>query len=674
MMKYSRQLKLLIVCIAFAVISVAFSVPVYADNIQDTVYIEYTLPNGFKYQLKPSVIDKRDIDDRNDDNEAILEYVFLIPKAAEDSELTLYPSTATLKDVSMKHNKGVIDEGTYTLTAYGEEYTVVIAYGSDIPQIYIGIEDGAIEFVHENKDNKAEGNIVVTDGRTIEYDGKLEYIKGRGNATWSLPQKPYNIKLAAKSNLFGMGAAKKYSLLANFDDYTCIRNKIAYDFADEVGIPYTSDIQMADLYLNNVYFGNYAITESVEIDKNRVNIFDIDVLNETFNPETDFKNLNLEGVTGEDSWETISSYKWYDLPNEAAAQINGGYLLELEFGGRYKLDEGPGFVSAYGQPVVIKSPEYASQKQVEYIMDYYQQFEDALFNDSGYNRYGKHYSEYIDIESFAKMYVFQEYVQNLDAGISSSFMYKDLDGKLEAGPVWDLDNSISSVWWRNGKALSNPKNIWVADGWRFASLDGRTLFALLWTHADFRDEAAKQWKEYFEPNIDKIHEELKRQAELTEDSVKINQYIWKNPRNYSDIKSIEEKYYGQIEEMKKYILDRSDFMSEFLSEKNSYIIYARNGGGGITLDPASYSEGDEAVVLESEYSYDGVQFLGWNTSNDGSGDWYMPGDILKMPGENVVLYAQWEGMGAAEVYQKREETSISLMQMVISKIESLFYN
>jgi hypothetical protein len=36
-------------------------------------------------------------------------------------------------------------------------------------------------------------------------------------------------------------------------------------------------------------------------------------------------------------------------------------------------------------------------------------------------------------------------------------------------------------------------------------------------------------------------------------------------------------------------------------------------------------------------------FYGWNTQTNGNGDWYMPGDILKYSGNDLVLYARWVG-------------------------------
>ena len=126
-----------------------------------------------------------------------------------------------------------------------------------------------------------------------------------------------------------------------------------------------------------------------------------------------------------------------NIPNNPE-NITGGYLLEYDLPDRY-VKEVSGFVTSRNQTIVVKAPEYASEAQVKYISALYQDFEDAVFSANGYNAKGKHYTEYIDVASFAKMYVFQEYVKNLDAGLTSFYIYKDKDSDVfVAAPVWDF--------------------------------------------------------------------------------------------------------------------------------------------------------------------------------------------------------------------------------------------
>ena len=99
----------------------------------------------------------------------------------------------------------------------------------------------------------------------------------------------------------------------------------------------------------------------------------------------------------------------------------------------------------------MKIPEVATQEQVQRIAIYMQEFEDALFDTHGINGKGKHYSEYIDVESMAKHLMIDGFMANSDFCILSTFFYIDADpitgdfiGKLIAEPIWDYDYSFIS--------------------------------------------------------------------------------------------------------------------------------------------------------------------------------------------------------------------------------------
>lgn len=110
-----------------------------------------------------------------------------------------------------------------------------------------------MSFIEEDKNNITSGAAVITDGKIMYYDGGLESIKGRGNSSWDVRKKPYNIKLADKADLFGMGGAKKYALMAHHVDKSFIRNKLGMDIGDIVGVEYCMDSRYADLYINGEY-------------------------------------------------------------------------------------------------------------------------------------------------------------------------------------------------------------------------------------------------------------------------------------------------------------------------------------------------------------------------------------------------------------------------------------
>lgn len=109
---------------------------------------------------------------------------------------------------------------------------------------------------------------LVKADRSVDFDGNLKQIKGRGNSTWGFAKKPYNIKLENSSDLLGMGKGKGWCLLANYADRSLLRNRSCTTWQKRPGFhsPWTAEtsifISMAD------YMGSYLITEKIEIRKN----------------------------------------------------------------------------------------------------------------------------------------------------------------------------------------------------------------------------------------------------------------------------------------------------------------------------------------------------------------------------------------------------------------------
>ena len=63
----------------------------------------------------------------------------------------------------------------------------------------------------------------------------------------------------------------------------------------------------------------------------------------------------------------------------------------------------------------------------------------------------KKMTEILDIESFARYFVVNEFVANPDAYVTSFFMYKNgVDDKIHAGPAWDFDSAFGNRRWGDG--------------------------------------------------------------------------------------------------------------------------------------------------------------------------------------------------------------------------------
>jgi len=568
-------------------------------------------------------------------------YSFALPYELRNEKVTVVMEerkTAVFDGAEIKNGTSINApaEGVHSLLMDNKQYTVTVFYGADIASVYITTESGSMDEVYADKSHKEAGIITIMDRNEVQYNGGLDYIKGRGNHTWTLLKKPFNIKLEEKTDLFGMGKQKGWSLLANYVDVTHIKNNVIYDFADTVGINYSSKSKHADLYVNGDYLGLYTITEKVEIDDNRVEITSLEELNEEANPDIDVEECDLGGTRGETSAHEKGSYKYVKIPNNPE-DITGGYLLEFELDERYDA-EVSGFVTEYGQPIVVKSPEYASKEQVEYIRGFYQEFEDAVLSDDGYNSLGKHYSDYMDMESMAKMYVYHEYAKNMEVGLSSFYFYKEAGDKLFAGPVWDFDKALGYEYKFGSIELADSQG-YLATG-SSNDVGGMSIITLLCRFPEFRRLAAQQWQEIFAPevdglikNIDSVTQEIKASALMDK-----NKWTEGFARTTAEVAQWQG---NKVVDLKNFLTMRAKFMSENFSQDKLYVSYRANGGQGLMFDRNAYSAGEKAEVRNSYFDNGKREFLGWNTARDGSGTSYMPDDEFKIT-ENITLYAQWE--------------------------------
>ena len=172
----------------------------------------------------------------------------------------------------------------------------------ELPVLYITTETGNLDKINASKKYKEPGHMLMTDsdGNTV-YDGVLNYIKIRGNASIKFAKKNYQIKLEKGKNLLGMGKARKWILSANWLDKSFIRNELSYDLAEYMGLSFTPQHSQAELYVNHEYIGLYLFSEKVEINNNRLEIRDLEEETEKLNSRSlsDFKRIVRKLKNGE---------------------------------------------------------------------------------------------------------------------------------------------------------------------------------------------------------------------------------------------------------------------------------------------------------------------------------------------------------------------------------------
>lgn len=498
-------------------------------------------------------------DERND------RYVLFIPGAADKKLKLTFSGVDNIYIDDQKIDNGEkyhFTEGSHILQfgGWGSESVcdLEVLYTSDIASLFLETESGTLDYIHTSKDHLESGRIQVLDGKGYKYyEGNIEEIHCRGNSSFeNTDKKSYTIKLSQKAGLFGMGAAKKWILVANAFDDTLLRNTTAFSVAQILQLSYTPRVQYVDVYANGMYIGNYLLCEKIEIGKDRV---------EVRNLEREVEVLNGEAVP--DNMEffmeqqgRLFSTKGYRIEREAK-DISGGYLLELDTSDRYGL-EASGFLTSRMQPVVFASPKYASYDQVSYIANIYQDFEDAVFSENGCSPYtGAVYSDYIDMDSFARKYLLEELVKNLDASYTSQYFYKyddSVSSKFFAGPCWDYDKSIAaSGITEDGIDLHDPEGLYAA-----VQKKDSDIWYALYQHEDFRRKVAEIFFTELAPQLrEQADDILYTNKSLISMSNKCNMIRWNTFPQLETYEQKQEMYGRKVDELAEFIEKRLDFLA-----------------------------------------------------------------------------------------------------------------
>ncbi|MBQ8959661.1 MAG: CotH kinase family protein [Ruminococcus sp.] len=339
---------------------------------------------------------------------------------------------------------------SFSVTVDGKDCGTLNVMQSNTGCIFLSTDAGdCLDALDHDKGVTVTGQaLILNESGGVEYNGEIGKLSARGNSSWDYSaKKPYNLKLPVKSDLFGMGKAKKWSLLSNYLDHSLMRNKMTQEMSRAAGMEYVVDSVFVDLYADGSYRGTYELCEKIQIKKSRVNIRDLEEITEALNDQ-ELKEYPLTVVGTENRWDyTPGSYKYFDIPNDSP-DITGGYLMEFLPSNRYGSKSVSSFITTRGQGINLESPEYASKAQMEYIRQFVQDAEDAIYSEDGYNSKGKHYSDYIDVDSMIKFYLIEEISMDADSTHSSVFLWKDSDltgdGKIHFSPVWDFDLAYGS--------------------------------------------------------------------------------------------------------------------------------------------------------------------------------------------------------------------------------------
>ena len=311
----------------------------------------------------------------------------------------------------------------------------------EVPQIRVTTENSnGTELQKDDGYVNASIAITDTDGSVLS-DSCVFKVRGNTTAMTFILKKAFTFKFEKKKDVLGMGKAKKWALIANTFDPTQLRNELAFSLADEMGLPYTSQRKYVELWVDGSYRGCYQLFEPVQEGKERV---DIDI--ESNDGKKDF-------------------------------------MLEYE---AQRVEADATYIKIGDLRFVMSEPEEPTEDQVTYITDTMTDILDTVKNGTE-----QEIAQKLDLDSFVKFYVLNEYLKTFDFDMSSVFFFYK-DGVLYAGPPWDYDLSTGNT--NPNLTSSRPKLAYASDG----ILQKRNIYRYLCDKPWFDEMVKDCYAEYFD--------------------------------------------------------------------------------------------------------------------------------------------------------------------------------
>ncbi len=270
--------------------------------------------------------------------------------------------------------------------------------------------------------------VLVSDG-VPSKPFRVDEFAVRGNSTADKIKKPYKIKFKKARRPFGLPEDKTWILLANFNDHSLIRTQLGYAIGAGLdGLTWTPRGEFTELFVNGEYQGSYQLTESIKIDKNRI-----------------------------------------DIDEEK------GVVIEID--PHFKEDRVPGFFGDHLIPYAFKDPDerFTGPKEQEGITDdkvagmteRILAFEKVLYG-SDYRDPEHGWTKYLDLASAVDYYLVKEFTKENDGDFyRSNFFYTadytDPSKKFHLGPVWDFDRSAGAKpdITDSGTTIARPTGWWL---------------------------------------------------------------------------------------------------------------------------------------------------------------------------------------------------------------------
>ena len=384
------------------------------------------------------------------------------------------------KEIIIEERDPVIKSDEYHTGFDKKIYSSLFPYEptvrTQLPKINISTPDGSNDFAtmslnymgdiytakKENRIKYEDCSVKVSNCESnYSFDNVSGLIKLRGNASCYSPKKAFSLKFNEKRTLLGLNnnnKFKKYVLDPLYYDPSFLKESTALYLGKQMfnyDNLFTSDTTPVELYINDTYWGVYLLKESIQVNKNRVNIDDI----EKREPIGSYSGIDTGYLFEYDGYGLLEEE--YGLnPIFRIDYNNNAPLKSLDGKTTYQANDTYYHDGIMVNEFTLKSDIY-SQDQLDFLSSYvgniYKIIYEAVYNKQYYvfnsNNSGiiktkdltskEVIDKVIDINSFVDMYLLQEMCCNNDLYWGSQYFQLDMSSKgnkkLTFSSAWDYD-------------------------------------------------------------------------------------------------------------------------------------------------------------------------------------------------------------------------------------------
>ena len=370
----------------------------------------------------------------------------------------------------------------------------------------------------------------------------------------------------------GMSAdAKNWTLINNSGDKTLMRNLFAIDVSCRLGMAWTPEGRLVDVFFNGEYEGTYQLCDQVQVHEDRV------------------------ALTKMEKTDNYGDF------------VTGGYLIELD---SYASGEPKWFTSStFRIPITIKYPdsENITPYQEAYIKNQWNAFERTV-SSSNYADPETGYASMLDVPSFVQYFLVGEYSGNTDTYWSVNVWKERDDPRFHFGPVWDFDLAFEND--NRTYPISSIGNTFIALSSRSSAANGvRSLIPrIINTTKDLQCEEWSRARLDRGLSTEQMLHLVDSLAEKADVSQRLNFIRWPILSTYvhQNFQALG-SYRAEVESMKSYISYRMDWMDKKVGLDSIYskVILpistvakgnVRSGVGGILLE--GWPEGTKVTISD----------------------------------------------------------------------------